>query len=318
MATPGLNHLQLRIVAALQVDGRASWRKIAEALGEPERTVARHGSDLLESGRVVVAAVTHYEHQMILACESTAGTALISSEALAQRADVTFCYLTTGRAEVVAEIGYHENLRELLTLQLPATAGLRSFAAFPVLKYFKTIRGWRSGALTAAEEQTLLARTGNDRTEWTIPESRGPKDGEILRALQEDGRVSIEALARRAKMSETSVARRIEWLLGSGQCSIRALVEPALVGYPVESMLWVQVPPHRVEALGHELGTWPEVRYAAAITGDYQLVLNLTATTHAELYALLAHPIWSSDVTHLRTDLIVEARKRGGRLLSRS
>ena len=316
MVAPGLNPLQQRIFAALQVDGRAPWRKIADALGEPERTVARHGAELLSSGRVVVAAVGHFERQMILACESTVGTARLSCEALAQRDDTTFCYLTTGSAEVVAEIGYRENLNELLTLQLPATAGLRGFTAFPVLKYFKTIRGWRTGALTAAEEDTLLARGGTDLTEWSLPETRGPKDDRIISALREDGRVSIEALARLTKMSETSVARRVEWLLGSGQFSIRALVDPALAGFEVEAMLWVQAHPQRVETLGQELARWPEVRYAAAITGDTQLLVNVTVTTHAQLYALLAHPVWSDRVTHVRTDLVVEGRKRGGRILA--
>ncbi len=316
MAVHGLNPLQQRIVAALQVDGRAPWRKIAEALGEPERTVARYGAELLQSDRVVVAAVGHFEHQLILCCESTAGTARLSCEALAQRGDATFCYLMTGPSDVIAEIGYQENLSELLTLQLPATAGLRTFSAFPVLKYFKTVRGWRTGALTEAEEQTLLARSGPDRTEWTLPDTRGPKDDEIIGALREDGRVSIEALARHTKMSETSVARRVEWLLGTGQVSIRALVEPSLVGFAVEAMVWVRMPPRRVEALGQELSRWPEVRYAAAITGDYQLIVNLTVATHAQLYALLAHPVWGEQVTQLRTDLVIEARKRGGRILA--
>lgn len=313
MPADSLNDLQRRIAAALQVDGRAPWRKIADTLGEPERTVARYGTGLIENGRVVVAAVSHSEHSMVLACKSASGTARLNGEALAQRPDVTFCYLTTGSADVVAEIGYRENLKELLTLQLPATAGLQSLTAFPILKYFKTIRGWRTGALTEAEEQAMLSRTGPDRTEWTIPETRGPKDDDIIGALQEDGRVSVEALARRTKMSETSVARRVEWLLGSGQFSIRALVDPALVGFDVEALLWVRAPAHSVEALGCELRQWPEVRYAAAIAGDAQLIVNVTVTTHLELYRLLSRALWEEHGTHVSTDLIFESRKRGGR-----
>ena len=52
-----LSDLHLRIIAALQVDGRAPWSRIADALGEPERTVARYGVELLERGVVTVAAV---------------------------------------------------------------------------------------------------------------------------------------------------------------------------------------------------------------------------------------------------------------------
>ncbi|MGO2141514.1 MAG: Lrp/AsnC family transcriptional regulator [Leucobacter sp.] len=313
MPADALSDLQRRIIAALQVDGRAPWRKIADALGEPERTVARYGNDLIESGRVVIAAVDHSEHSMILACKSAPGTSRLSGEALAQRDDVTFSYLTTGTADVVAEIGYRDNLGELLATRLPATAGVQSLTAMPILRYFKTIRGWRTGALTEAEEEALVARTGPDRTEWSLPESRGPKDDEIIGQLKADGRVSIEALARRAKMSETSVTRRVEWLLSSGQFSIRALVDPALVGFDIEAILWVRVASYRVEALGNELRRWPEVRYAAAIAGESQLIVNVTAASHHELYQLLAHSTWEEHGALVSSDLIVEARKRGGR-----
>lgn len=315
MPAIALNPLHRRIIAALQVDGRAPWRRVAEALGEPERTVARYGGELLESGRVVIAAVQHSENQVILASRSVAGTARLNAEALAQRNDVVFCYLTAGTADVVAEIGYRHDLSELLTLQLPSIAGLQKFTAMPVLKYFKTIRGWRTGALTADEERSLAARGGQDRTEWTIPATRGAQDHEIISALKENGRVSVEALARRVRMSEAAVARRVEWLLGSGQVSIRALVDPALVGFGAEALLWIQAPPSRVEMLGQHLRHWPEVRYAAAVAGESQLLVNVTVATHGELYALLSHPLLAEHTAHIRTDLVVEARKRGGRVL---
>ena len=314
MTSESLTDLERRVMAALQVNGRAPWRKIAEALGEPERTVTRCGTELIENGHVLVAAVRHAEHAVVVACRSASGTARLNAEALAQREDVIYCYLTTGSADVVAEIGYRNNLTELLALQLPATAGLKHFTAFPVLKYFKTIRGWRTGALTAAEDAALLGRGQPDRTEWMIPEVPGPHDDVIIGALQEDGRVSIEALARRTRMSETSVARRLEWLLESGQCSIRALVAPASVGFEVEALLWVRVASRNVEALGRELRQWPEVRYAAAIAGDSQLVVDITVSSHAELYRLLSRPVWEAHETHVTTDLIYESRKRGGRL----
>ncbi|WP_159061233.1 AsnC family protein, partial [Streptomyces europaeiscabiei] len=38
---PVTDSLDRRIISALQIDGRAAWHRIAAALGEPERTVAR-------------------------------------------------------------------------------------------------------------------------------------------------------------------------------------------------------------------------------------------------------------------------------------
>ncbi|WP_344986430.1 AsnC family transcriptional regulator [Streptomyces violaceus] len=49
--------LDRRIISALQIDGRASWHRIATALGEPERTVVRRGTRLLDSGLVRIGAM---------------------------------------------------------------------------------------------------------------------------------------------------------------------------------------------------------------------------------------------------------------------
>jgi len=47
-----LDALDRQIVAALVRNGRAPWRLIADVLGQQERTVARRGNKLLESGVV--------------------------------------------------------------------------------------------------------------------------------------------------------------------------------------------------------------------------------------------------------------------------
>lgn len=54
---PGAQSLSTEYTAALQVDGHASWSRIAQALGEPERNVTQRGMALRESGRVAVTAI---------------------------------------------------------------------------------------------------------------------------------------------------------------------------------------------------------------------------------------------------------------------
>ena len=308
-----LSDLHLRIIAALQVDGRAPWSRIAEALGEPERTVARYGVELLESGTVTVAAVRTFANRVIVACECMPGAARLAAQSLSQRDGVTYSYLTTGTSGVVTEVGYSGDLSDLLTLEVPAVPGITRFSAFPVLRYFRTVRGWRVGALSVTEERGIAPPDGADDLEaaTSASASQGSHDDDIIACIEEDGRASIESISRRAQVSATSVARRLDWLVSSGRISIRSLVEPSAVGLPVEAMLWVESPPERVEPLGSWLRDRPEVRYAAAIAGDAQLLVNVTVASHAQLYGFLAHEMWKG-VGRVRTDLVVEARKRGG------
>ncbi|MGA9750004.1 MAG: Lrp/AsnC family transcriptional regulator, partial [Nocardioides sp.] len=56
-AFPQLDAVDRHIVAALQLNGRASWRKIASALGTSESTVTRRGQQLLADRAVAVVGV---------------------------------------------------------------------------------------------------------------------------------------------------------------------------------------------------------------------------------------------------------------------
>lgn len=309
-----LNELQQRIVAALQVDGRATWRKIAAVLHEPERTVARYGNELLASGLLTVAAIRNRQGSVVATFSCLPGAARTTVESLAQRSDTTYSYLTTGVADVVTEVHYDGDVADILTLQLPATPGVSQYATYPVLKYFKTIRGWRAGVLTEAEEAALRGPYGTDQTSWTPNAELGPQDLQIIEILKKDGRATVESIARQVGISETSASRRLDALLSTTQATIRTLVEPGLMGLPIEAQLWVETSPHLIEELGITLSALPQVRYAAALAGDYQLLIDLTMPTQLALYRFLTAPMWGEGQTRIRTAMVVRARKRGGRL----
>jgi DNA-binding Lrp family transcriptional regulator len=101
-----LDSLERQIVAALQLDPRCPWRKMAAVLGEPERTVARRGAQLLESGAVSIAAVRPHPASMLVEMRCTPGTARAAAQSLAQRSDTTFVYTVTGNGDCVIRTGW--------------------------------------------------------------------------------------------------------------------------------------------------------------------------------------------------------------------
>ncbi|MGL3805654.1 Lrp/AsnC family transcriptional regulator [Paeniglutamicibacter sp. R2-26] len=325
MAQDGLTTLQRRIIGALQVDGRATWRKIAQVLDEHERTVARQGAEMLAAKTITVAAIRTRESAVIMRMTCNPGTARLACESMAQRQDTSFSYLVTGVGDVVSEVAYEGNeLNEILNLQLPSTPGLTSCATYPVLKYFRTIRGWRVGVLTAAEELAMSTELTRDDTrqqgvrEGNVREGGGrltENDELIAQALQRDGRASVEAIARQVRLSESTVSRRIDWLIRNSHLAIRTLVEPDALGLRTEALLWIHTAPNNVEALGTALAKRPEVRYAAAVAGDCQLVVDVTVANPAQLYQFLADSSWSTSMTNMQTTMVMQARKRGGQLI---
>lgn len=315
MTTTPLTGLDLQIATALQVDPRAPWRRIAHILDAPERSVARHGTALLDSGVVEIAGMFARAETALLRVQCAPGTVRVTTEALAQRADTTFAYTVTGGADCVAELIFDPGrMRPVLVHEIPATVGMVRAHTYPLLRYFRTIRKWTSGALTAAQ---VAALTGEDAPELiAMHPTLAPLTGTDLRiaqALVADGRATLETIARAADVSESTAARRVSALLRSTRVQVRALVEPAAVGLPVEALLWIRTAPRSVDELGRRLADDPRVRYAAAVAGEHQVVADVTCRTNEELYALTTSSPWVGLAEAIDTTLVLHARKRGGR-----
>lgn len=311
--------LERQIVAALQLDPRCPWRKMATVLGEAERTVARRGSQLLETGAVAVKGVRPQPAAVLIEMRCTPGTVRAAAQALAQRNDTTFVYTTTGTGDLVAEIFIGPGrMGDVLSDELPSTIGLRDSTSYPVLRYFRTIRGWRPEVLSPERVEALRSSLTADSGVLEARQGLNRQDAELAEALCADGRMSYEALGRRAGVSEATARRRSEWLLANNQVQLRAVIEPAAFGLDVEALLWIRAAPQHVERLGMILAELPMIRYAAAIAGDYQIVADVTVTDMPALYRFITGSDWAQYAGSVNVSLLLDARKRGGRIMRAS
>jgi len=308
--------LERQIVAALQLDPRCPWRKMAAVLGEAERTVARRGSQLLESGAVAVVGIRPQPAAVLIEMRCTPGTVRAATQALAQRSDTTFVYATTGSGDCVAEILMETGrMADVLSDELPSTIGLRDSTSYPVLRYFRTIRGWRPEVLSPGSVEALRSSLTPDSGVLEVRHDLSRQDSELVEALCADGRMSYEALGRRVGVSEATARRRSEWLLANNQIQLRAVVEPGAFGLDVEALLWIRASPQHVEQLGKSLANLPMIRYAAAIAGDYQIIADVTVSDMPALYRFITASDWAQYASTVDVSMLLDARKRGGRFM---
>lgn len=310
-----LNSLEQRIVAALQVDGRASWKRIADALHEPERNVIRYGTALLDSGRIAVTALVVPDSAVLVRIQCAPGTVRVTTSALARRRDCVFAYALTGSADVVAELLVNpEALPQLILDELPGTVGLVRFSADPVLSYPRTVNEWHPNVLSE-EERSAVGEPDAPHPDMDrpLPRPLDASDQTIVRELITDGRVSSASLARTAGISEPTARRRLSMLRATRRIQLRLVVEPALLGLPTEAMLWIKARPAHLPQLVDGILASPLVRYVATTAGRYQLVANLTAPSEAALYRTLTTAPWAEHVQALEVDIVLFAGKRSGR-----
>ncbi|MFD6171658.1 Lrp/AsnC family transcriptional regulator [Streptomyces coeruleorubidus] len=315
--------LDRRIISALQIDGRASWHGIATALGEPERTVVRRGTRLLDSGLVRIGAMAVRGRSTVIGVRCAPGQARVVATALARRPDCAFVQVLTGTWDCVAEVQCpRDRLAGLVMDELPGLPGVVRTLTLPVLRHVRTIREWHAGLLTEAE---ISALTGG-APPGTAPVSAdvsSPFDGAgelsradrlLVNALAEDGRCTFDELARVAGVSEATARRRLGALRRAGRVRVRAVIEPVLLGLPVEAVLWVRAVPAEVDAVTAALAESPHVRYVSFVTGERQLLVLTAFPDEAALHDFVTRSSWLREAMSVDVSMVLGSLKRGGML----
>ena len=296
-----LDDLDRQIVAALIRNGRAPWRLIAEVLGQQERTVARRGNRLLASGEVRVqsfpnpAALAPVDLYMLRVDAAPQAIARVGTW-LAERPETHWVSAVSGASECIVELFLAQDaVGPFLYRELAALDGVRDHSLEPIFDYYRTVSGWRPDLLTRDQYEALspseLPHFATRYEELGMARLDEPNRAlaELLRA---NGRITIEELAAGLGVSKATASRRLEALIAGGGVYVRAVLDPASIGYPVEGLLTVRAEASALEPAGRYIADLPPTRWAANVSGR---ILVQTATRRlAELRGVMegiaAHP----------------------------
>ncbi|MFK0072018.1 Lrp/AsnC family transcriptional regulator [Arthrobacter woluwensis] len=314
-----LDELDQKIIAALQVNSRAEWRRIAHVIDAPERTVAARGADLLKRRLVRLTTLTllpegGITESLLITLRCVSGMSRVAGNAVAARGNVIFSFLTTGDIDGVFEVMTdRRRAARVLFEEIPGTPGVTSSESSTVLRLYKASHQWLPGIL--AEDQ--VAQLSDPERSWEPTGSvelppLGREDLTLTRVLLSNARATVEELARAAGVSPSSAKRRLVALQSSGRIFDRAVVEPARLGFPVEAVLRIRTRPGRVEVLAEKLAAEPRVRYLALVASRYQLFVNVAFPDHESLTEFLVDQEIMSDAVEVNTSMVVVALKRSG------
>lgn len=112
-------------------------------------------------------------------------------------------------------------------------------------------------------------------------------DAELIRALQEDGRSSVHALATRLGQSRAAVSTRLRTMLADGTVRVVAAVDPVFLGQHVLAHVSIRID-GPAEPVAERLRGLAETVLVSAVGGDYDLVIELRLNTMPALHRLLA------------------------------
>ncbi|MEV0085117.1 Lrp/AsnC family transcriptional regulator [Saccharopolyspora sp. NPDC050642] len=315
---PVLDELDRRIVAALQIDGRASWGRIARVLGETERTVARRATRLLRERHLAIVGIVHYQRvgwgePYLLRVQCEPAGLRDAARRLAELPQARWVAVVHGSSDCFVEIDIRQDdLTSALLDRLAKIPGIVSLRTHAILRYFRSVHEWRLD-VPAEPQASELVRPDLDLTAEFEPGTvqLAPDETAILDLLAVDGRAGNDQIAAAAGISASTAWRRVESLRKRGLVFIRADIEPALLGRAVEALLWLRVAPGSLAAVGESLAAHHDVRYLVATTGDFQLVANVVLPHRAALYRFLTEVVGAREgIEQVDVSMNVAALKR--------
>lgn len=299
-----LTDLDRRIILALQHDGRASWRAIADMVGGSVATVTRRGQQLIADGvlRIGVLPALGSEGPVdafLVRINCAPGMQLRVAEELVSRPDVRFITIVTGGYDIIAEVVVHgganhypKNLHELQSIE-----GVERWRSDLIMHVYKISYDWGRQLIESTKDMNLPPSAESLESpeksmamvdaQFCAPEHFDDFDRQILAIMRDDARLTFQAVADRLGTNESSVRRRFERMRQSGCMNILTLVPAPALGMGAETLIFVTVEPSQLDEVARQLSEYPSVRYLSATLDQNSLFCEVILPSTADLYAFI-------------------------------
>jgi DNA-binding Lrp family transcriptional regulator len=139
-------------------------------------------------------------------------------------------------------------------------------------------------------------------------------DWQILRTLQEDGRISNVALARKVGISPPPCLRRVRALEQAGIIKgYAAILDRRALGFDVSAFAMVKLNSQAeadLIAFEEQARRWRVVRKCSMLSGEIDFLLRCVAPDLASFQAFIIHELTAApNVASVKTSLVIRSAK---------
>jgi DNA-binding Lrp family transcriptional regulator len=291
-----------QLVHALFIAPRAPFRLISDVIGVSDQTIARRYRKLGSAFGLRVTGVLNGGPlgwtDWLVRLQVTPGHADGIAQALARRPDTRWITLASGGTEITWTLQARtpEQRDDLFLRGLPGSRRVTQITAQSILYVYSPVE-WAGYASTLSADQVAALRAsggyqGNVAREPLPAQGSGeplslrPDDHLLLAELAKDGRGSHAALAAALHWHESTVRRRIDELQQQQVLYFDVDVDEQFLGAGMAALLWLAVEPAHLDETGRAIARHPEVPFAAATTGQTNLLVSarFRSTTHMYQY----------------------------------
>lgn len=136
-------------------------------------------------------------------------------------------------------------------------------------------------------------------------------DLKILQILEEDSSVPYTEIARRLKLNESTVRKRVAALKQMGIIrKFTVIIEPTRIGLNTVAIIGIDVDPPKLLETAQKLCEIPETKYVATSTGDHMIMTEIWTKDGKELSKIISEKIGTIEgVKKICPSIILEKLK---------
>jgi len=133
----------------------------------------------------------------------------------------------------------------------------------------------------------------------------------ILTELQKDGRKSYTELAELFNANVSTVSNRVQRLIDKGILKIVGVVNPFKTGNSFVADIKMKVEISKLPTVIEQLKPIQEVRFIAACTGSYNLLIEVYTSSNNELYRIINEKLGQIEgIKEFETSVLLEVHKQ--------
>jgi DNA-binding Lrp family transcriptional regulator len=291
----------LKLLSAMEEDGRLSYAELSRKTGISIPTVTRRVKALYKNKTFTINAVPNpyklgYRAQAVIAMNVPFDKVNGVCDRLKENYNINLIVTTFGRFDLLIAVYYAawDELHDFISNELNTSGDILEVEAYFVKDTVKRFYGF------SRDDAGQQALSRIDET-----------DQRIMEELSRNGRQSNLYLSRELGISVSAVSRRVSNLLNEGLIQIQAIVDPDKLGYGVNAFVLIKARHEKIEEICRRLSLQGEVISVMKLVNSYDIFISLVSQNHASLYGLIQKIVRSTDgITSIETLIRGEIIKR--------